>query len=222
MRVIALFASDSLRRMTIQLVLVDGRMRDETSTDHLSADHFAAFLDGRLTGADRERAVRHFTGCAECREELTELRDMLSVARRPSSRRWVVAAAAAVIFAVVLMPRIRGDTAGDGAGRVRTDEGLRLPSGTSAIAVVAPPDQAVVEGRLELSWRSAGVGATYSVTVQDSSGTEVWKRASLVDTSIVVPATTGLAPRSRYFWSVDARLADGSTASTGVRSFVVR
>lgn len=206
--------------MTIHLALVNGRMRDDISSDHLSADHLAAFLDRRLTGSDRERAVRHFAECGECREELTELRDVLPATRRAGAGRWIAAAA---ILAVLTIPSFVGDRAREGRSRVRTDQEVRLPDVTNAIPVVSPADQSTVpQMGIELSWRSAGVGATYAVTVQDSSGSEVWKRSSLADTSITVPETTRLNSGSRYFWSVDARLADGTTAKTGAHTFIIR
>ena len=205
--------------MTIHLALVDGRMRDETSTGHLSTEHLAAFLDGRLTGADRERAVRHFAGCAACRSELTELRDLLpgSTSR---SRRWVAAAAvAAALVALVMIPQI-GNTPDDSPARVRTES--RLAEG-SAREVVSPAERASASPvGVELTWRSIGVGAAYTVTVQDSSGSEVWKRTSAPDTSVRIPANTDLRPGRLYFWSVDARLADGTSAKTGARTFTVR
>ena len=208
--------------MTIHLALVNGRMRDEISSNHLSADHLAAFLDGRLTGSDRERAVRHFAECGECRAELTELQDVLPATRRAPAGRWIAAAAAAILAAVTI-PNLVSDRAREGKSRVRTDQEIRVPDGTNAIPVVSPTDQSTVpQTGIELSWRSAGVGATYAVTVQDSSGSEVWKRTSLAVTSITVPETTRLNPGSRYFWSVDARLADGTTAKTGPHTFVVR
>jgi hypothetical protein len=209
--------------MTIQLALVNGQMREELSTDHLSSDHLAAFLDGRLTGAERERAVRHFAGCNECRSELTELRDVLAVAK-PRSRAWFVAAvAAAGVLAIVTIPRMTGDVSAGGAERIRAEEGARLADGLGHIPVVSPADQATVApSGVELSWRSAGVGATYTVTVQDSSSAEVWKRASWSDTSITVPDSVRLKPGSLYFWSVDARLVDGNTAKTGPHTFIVR
>ena len=210
--------------MTIHLALVDGRMRELISSDHLSSEHLAAFLDGRLTGTERERAVRHFAGCAECREELTELRDMLAGAM-PRSRRWVVAAAAAAaIFAFITIPRIMGVVGGDPAERVRAEPSTRSSVSTNAaIPVLSPADQeSVPQTGVELSWRSAGYGATYTVTVQDSSGNEVWRRTSVPDTNAAIPDSVGFRPGSRYFWSVDARLMDGNTAKTGPHTFFVR
>ena len=210
--------------MTIILALTDRRMRDELSSTHVSNDHLAAFLDGRLTGSERERAVRHFTGCVECREELTALREMLA-GTRPDSRRWVTAAAvaAAAIVAIVTVPRMMGDVADVGTGRVRAEQGAQLPEGRGLIMVVSPADQATVPlGSVELTWRASGVAATYTVTVQDSSGSEVWKRVSLADTNVTVPDSVRLRPGSFYFWSVDARLADGNSVKTEPRTFIVR
>ena len=40
--------------MTTLLAVIEGRMRDETSSVHLTSDRVAAFLDSRLTGAERD------------------------------------------------------------------------------------------------------------------------------------------------------------------------
>ena len=209
--------------MTIHLALVDGRMREETSTDHLSSDHLAAFLDGRLTGSDRERAVRHFAGCGECREELTDLRTMLDTAHGARSRPWIAAvAASAAILLVIVLPRVVTDGTGVNSPRVRAEQGVRLPDGTPAIGVVSPTDRATVSpSGVEFVWHPAGAGAMYSVIVQDTAGNHVWSK-SLADTSLTLPDSTRLAPGSRYYWSVDARLADGNTAKSGPHSFMIR
>lgn len=207
--------------MTTHLALVDGRMRDTTS-GHLTSEHLAAFLDGRLTGAERERAVRHFASCAECREELTELRDVLDAPRATGSRRWVaVAAAAAAIVAFAMIPRMVRESSPDGAARVRGSEAIQRPDGPS-IEIVSPTDRSqVTPTGLELSWRALGSGATYTVTVQDTTGSDVWS-VSDTTTRVALPDTVRLQPGHRYFWSVDARLADGTTAKTRVYSFIIR
>jgi hypothetical protein len=208
--------------MIIHLALVNGRMRGEISSDHVSSEHLAAFLDGRLTGAERDRAVRHFASCGECRAELTALRDVIdSPGATPVRRRIVAVAAAAAILAIIAIPRIASDPANGGHTNVRAAEGAGVAE--AVIAVVSPADQATVApSGVKLSWRAAGPAATYSITVQDSAGGEVWKRSSLPDTSITIPDSIRLRPGSLYFWSVDARLADGSTAKTGARAFIVR
>lgn len=209
--------------MTIHLALVNGRMRGEISSDHVSSEHLAAFLDGRLTGSERERAVRHFAGCGECRQELTELREVLAAPRGAISRRWiVVGGAVAAIMAFVLVPRVvRDDSSGESA-RIRAEDGRRLPDGTPGIGVVTPDDKARVSPTgLTLAWRPAAGVAMYVVTILDSTGAQVWSHSS-ADTSVMIPISARLRPGSRYFWSVDARLADGTTAKTGARTFTVR
>ena len=218
--------SDSRGRMTTHLALVDGRMRDEISTTHLSTDHLAAFLDGRLTGSERERAVLHFASCAECRGELTDLRSMLDTAGRGGSRPWIAAvaavAASAAILLVIVLPRVGTDGTGVNPPRVRAEQGVRLPDGSQAIGVVSPTDRATVTpSGVQFVWHPAGAGAMYSVIVQDTAGNQVWSK-SLADTSLTLPDSARLAPGSKYFWSVDARLADGNTAKSGAYSFTIR
>jgi hypothetical protein len=45
----------------------------------LGTDLFAAYLEGSLTDAERESAEKHLAGCRECREELTDASDRLSM-----------------------------------------------------------------------------------------------------------------------------------------------
>jgi hypothetical protein len=208
--------------MIIHLALVNGRMRGEISSDHISSEHLAAFLDGRLTGAERDRAVRHFASCGECREELTALRDVIDAHGVTPVRRWIVAVAtAAAILAIIAIPRMASDPADGGRTSVRASEGAGVAD--DVIAVVSPADLATVApSGVTLSWHAAGAAATYSVTVQDSSGSEVWRLSSLPDTSITIPDGIRFSPGRLYFWSVDARLADGTTAKTGARAFIVR
>ena len=210
--------------MTILLAVVEGRMRDEPIPVHLTSDRVAAFLDGGLDAADRADAVRHFAECAECRRELAELRGVLDSAGRPRSRGWVAAAAGvAAILVFTMLPRLTGhDVDTPEAGLTRTVQDQRTTGGNTVIGFRSPGDSAIVAGSgLELVWGTAGPGATYLVTVLDSSGSIAWSR-TLTDTSVAVPDSARLTTGSRYFWSVDARLADGRTAKTGVRHFTVR
>ena len=198
-------------------------MRDETSSAHLTSDRVAAFLDDRLIGAERDSAVRHFAECAECRRELTELRGVLDSVKRPRSRRWVaVAAGVAAILAFTMLPRLASnDVDTSDPGLTRAADGQHTIGGSSVIGFHSPSDSAIVpRSGLELVWETAGAGATYLVTVQDSSGSITWS-GTVTDTSAAVPAAR-LSPGSRYFWSVDARLADGRTAKTGVHYFTVK
>lgn len=198
-------------------------MRDDNTPVHLTSEQVAAFLESRLTGADRGRTISHLASCDECRQELTELRAVLDTAhQRPSRGRFAATAAVAAILAFVILPRLFSDRAYDGNTGVTRADDSRFPDGTQVIGVVGPPDRASVSrANVKLTWHQAGAGASYLVSVLDTSGTTVWT-VSVSDTSVLVAESASFMIGSRYFWSVDARLANGRTAKTRVFSFLVR
>src|SRR4029079_7763564 len=89
------------------------------------------------------------------------------------------------------------------------------------IRIVQPSDSTAVTSAVSFTWRPAGTDASYVITVQDGGGVVVWLKTTS-DTSTALPGTVRLASNTPYFWSVDARLADGSTASSGVHPFTTR
>ncbi len=57
------------------------------STDCSTLEEVAAFAEGRLRGAERERLIAHLAGCADCREvlaETVETAEELEAAERPA------------------------------------------------------------------------------------------------------------------------------------------
>jgi putative zinc finger protein len=206
--------------MTPLLVGPDNTMSDTPSSTHVTSDRLAAFLDGRLARADRDRAVRHFAECEECRRELAELRTILATVPVSRRRNWIaVTAGLAAVLAFAMVVRQRVSTPGD-FGPPPPDA-VRAGEVLPEIDVVAPvASEPVARSEMRLVWHSVGAGAQYSVVVQDTAGTEIWK-ATTADTS-VVPDIARLEPGHRYFWNVDARLADGRTAGTRANRFRVR
>lgn len=207
--------------------MTDVRPPDHDATAHLGARQVASFLDGALRGAERDAVTAHLADCAPCRSEVVELRRALDAVGGPR-RTWpfgtVAIAALAAGAAFVIAPAL---------ARRPPEEGPR-PSATRAagtapttdaeprVAAVAPHDEALVAGAAPtLVWRPAGAGAMYRVTVQDSAGSVAWSD-TVEDTVATVAARPPLLRGQRYFWSVDARLADGQAITTGVRSFTVR
>ena len=214
---IDIFKSDSPRRMATHVAMTDGRIRDERSGDHLTSERAAAVLDGRLTGDEREQAIRHLASCAECREEITELRSILDSAGASRSRWFAVAAVTAAMLVFVLFPRGGVDEVMPGTDLTRAE----LDSPT-VLGTVSPADgDTLSQSRVQLIWRAAGAGATYLLTVQDTSGTVAWS-STTTDTSSAPPDRVRFTSGTRYFWSVDTRLADGRTAKTRVQSFTLR
>ena len=188
---------------------------------HLSDEQLAAFLDGRLTPQQRMLAVAHLSECPSCRHDMTAARRLLRD-RRAVPRRWFGPAltliAAVVAFAAVgrVAPR------GFDPGPARSPAGVSEPDAAAAVRVVSPNDRAVVsDSGLTLRWESAGAAATYHVMLQDATGGLLWD-ATTADTVVTPPYDVGLVPGQHYFWSVDAKLADGRSAKAAIRRFTVR
>lgn len=122
------------------LVMTDHVMRNKTTPVHVASDRVAAFLDGRLTGADRDETVTHFAECAECRSELAELRAMLVTSRAARRRTWIGGAAAlAAALAFTIVPRLARDGATRGEGP--TTDIVRATGADAQISIVSPPDK---------------------------------------------------------------------------------
>lgn len=199
--------------------------RTHLGSEHLTTGQVAAILDERLHESDRTPALAHLAACADCRREVADLHRALRdhTRDRRSIRPWLVAvsgvAAALILIALPagfdrVRPRYDSPAATRVGGAAPTD---RPPW----LVIVAPTEGATVDATTTLAWRSGGPDASYLVTVQDTSGAVTWS-STLTDTTVALPASAGLVRGRRYFWSVDARLSDGASATTGVRAFVVR
>jgi len=84
--------------------------------------------------------------------------------------------------------------------------------GRSGLAIVAPADDATVEGRVVFTWRSKNADA-YRIAVLTEKGDPVWT-SDTGDTTAALPDSVSLEPGHAYFWRVDA-IGTGIAASTG-------
>lgn len=195
----------------------------ESAGAHLGASALAAFVDGTLVGEARQAVMRHLAACRECREELVLVHALVRGApTRQSRRKWggvaTLMVAAAVAFTMI--PRA-GDRADAVALTLRADSAAVVDD-LPAVQLAAPMiDAHVAPEALPLGWRPVATGATYLVTLQDTTGTLIWS-AVTGDTSIVVPSGGPLESGASYYWSVDAQLADGRTTRSGLRRVMVR
>lgn len=190
-----------------------------TSERHLSAGDVAAYLDGAIGDADRERIERHAAECDVCRREIAEVTVALRQERKtPSWRIWVPAAAAAVVAVLLVQPFGPG-TGPDGTSRLRGPAGIPDREGAVAIRIIAPSAESVVaSGQVAFIWQAAGAGTSYQLTLTDDEGSVLWTLAT-TDTVAQLPDTIELDLASRYHWYVDAMLDDGQSRSSGVHSF---
>jgi len=164
----------------------------------------AAYIDRRLSAADRERAEAHLAGCAECRQELRDVRSILRHAARP--RRLLVGAsllAAAASLLLLVRPAVVDPLRGGGTPSALTAYG---PTGDAALA------------SLRFVWGAAPGAAAYRLTVSGADGVPVWS-GSVPDTVMALPDSVSLRMDQPYFWIADALLGDGSTRSTGLHEF---
>jgi hypothetical protein len=182
---------------------------DSTRTQpHLDPADVTGYVGHGLSIEDRRRVERHLADCELCTEEVVAV---ARLGRRRGTPRWLPYAAAAAVIAgvVLLVPRAGQDVGGD---RLR-DGGVPADS----IAVVAPADGRYVGASRALVWRGVP-GATYQVTITTSDGDSLWA-AHTSDTAVTLPPTVTADSGLMRHWYVDALLPDGSTRSTGMRSF---
>ena len=203
---------------------------DGTISPHLSDVEAAAYVDGRLSPAERERADEHLEGCAACRHEVIEVANVVAPSRpapsrpavaRPRRRLLVPGLGLAAAALAVLLVRPWAGVA-RGRDQLRDAGPVAETEGVPRIAVVRPAQgDTIGEGDRALAWRSAGADATYRLTVGDAAGRVLW-RATTGDTTLAVPDSVFLRPGSTYFWHVDALLPTGLSATTRVQRFTVR
>ena len=195
-------------------------MSNESAMSHLSSAEIAAYVDGKLAAEEKGRIQSHLADCSECRAEMTELTDLLHAHGR--RKRWAlagsgVAAAVAVILLFIASPLSR--EAPEQVRAIRSPEGAALREAVPTISVAAPaPDATVEQTALVFTWRPVGEGSVYRLAVTDEGGDPVW-HGETYDTTALFPSDVVLEKDRIYLWYVDALLADGQTATTGVLRF---
>jgi anti-sigma factor ChrR (cupin superfamily) len=174
---------------------------------HLSSEALAGYLDGDLAGEEQSQVELHLASCPECRDELAQIRRLQLRRRRKRALLLVPAAAAAAVLLSTTLLR-------QGAAPSDTRAG---PSTDSLLEIVSPAPSAEIDRTpITFIWRSAGPGATYTLTLQEPDGRVVWTSTG-VDTYAVAQDSLELSRGLTWFWSVDALLPDGRSRSTGVK-----
>jgi len=131
------------------------------------------------------------------------------------------AIAAAAVVAFMAVPRLTTRPAMPPENSATRRAEPPAIEAAARIRVVEPSDGELLSSAAAFTWRSAGAGASYLLTVQDGAGAVMWATTA-TDTSAALPASVKLAAGVRYFWSVDARLGDGSSSRSGAHSFTAR
>lgn len=204
------------------------------------------FLDGSIAQEQRAAAESHLVRCRLCRERLIALSDagrenaLLEeaptslrrraeelVIRTPASpslfgslRPYVpLALAAAIVLAVGLSLVVyRRQTE-----RQPTSELRQSDLATVAFSLSSPGDGAVMEpGQLEFRWGSAGPGARYEFTITDEKGDIVFYEKPVNTLLTLDSKALKLSSQKKYYWTVSARLPDGTKRESRVAGFTVK
>ena len=193
---------------------------EDTATEHLDPREISAYLDERLTPADKERVQAHLVDCTSCRAEMVELVDLMEAhERKEPRRRWPLAVAglAAAVLATLLIgvPALREKA--EDRDVLRSPEAAAEREAVRSVEVIAPgPDRPISRGDLVFEWEPVGDEAAYRLTLTDFGGNTVWTEETQ-ETHVIPPADLDLQAGETYLWFVDAVLADGNTATTGVK-----
>jgi len=185
------------------------------STPCIGEIEMAAFVEGVLEGADRQRIAGHLVECADCRAQYAELCVVLgdaSVAPAYDShspisvsvpaRRHRVAgsfafaglAAAALLFAVARQQ----EPAGTETQLLRDEHGALV-----SVPVIVGPISVAYDTTAFL-WSGVPGAELYRVTVFDAEGVVVWE-AETADTVALHPSPSPFVPGEPYLWRVQAR-----------------
>lgn len=191
------------------------------SEHHCSTEELAALIDNGLSRADRRAVEAHLAGCTACRAEWVAARALASSSEVVSARSRFPAPAwwlgVAAVLTLLVIPVARRDGPADSTAP-STLRSAGIDGGS--LRAITPREQALASPAGRLVWSDVG-DATYRVVITDSSGASVWT-ATTRDTTAALPSGVKLARGLRYYWSVDALKADGSSYTTGAVPFSVR
>jgi hypothetical protein len=171
-----------------------------------TADELVALADGALRGPRREAVLALVASCARCADAARFARasagpigdavaaaglDAPTAGAAAAARRaprWLPGSVAAILVAGMLLAYLPRDG----------EEPLR-----GAASAIEPADGAALSAApARFAW--SGAGAACGVTVRDASGARVWRSATTLDGSAVVPADVraGLRPGT-YLWRLE-------------------
>jgi hypothetical protein len=181
-------------------------------TEHISDAELAAYLDGNVASADRERIESHLADCDECRRHLIEARKVLGGIGRTRGLRIAATLAAAAVVLVFVRFEV-WPTRESAAPLVR--------GGTISRGITAHGPSGDVSGKgLAFVWSPVSEAASYRITVSRADATPLWSQ-STTDTIVTLPPSVVLQHGQTHLWVTDALLLDGTTRSTGLREFRV-
>lgn len=171
-------------------------------------DALLAVVERRGTETERLQTINHAATCADCGEEL----ELLRATRVVRDRTRIPYAGFALAASLVLAAGIGYYTVS--RQRSAENDGDLTRGNTGDVQLVSPG--ATVSRIDSLVWRSVTSAASYGVELRQDDGTLV-TRARTTDTTFVLPDSVRGAPGSAVYWTVSARLTDGTELRSTAR-----
>lgn len=195
---------------------------------------------------DRAASESHLVRCRLCREQVIALADAsreealsepapdslrnraISLAPAKSGspsfisswRPYIpLALAAAIVLAVGLSVVVyRNKTQPPPAFELRQSDRAAI-----ALSLSSPTDGAVMEpGQLEFRWGDCGPGARYEFTITDEKGDIVFQDKPANNLLALDSRALKLSAQRKYYWTVSARLPDGTKRESAVAGFTLK
>jgi hypothetical protein len=195
-----------------------------TPANHPTDETLAAYIEAVLSSADRDQVNAHLGECEYCRSRLVLASHAIQTApAAPRTRKRHVPLAAGLLAAaglagVLLLSRsaVQPEPA---APPVRAVEETSLPP----LPTLEPlPGASVDPRRLRFAWGSVSPDVLYQITLSAGDGRVLWSNRT--GDTVVEPPTAvlhALQPGQRYFWRVDALLANLQSVTSGDQRFQV-
>lgn len=207
------------------------------------------FLEGAMPAAERSEAELHLVQCPLCRTRLIELHDEVQeagviesapsllkhrVAQLPARksisprlldrfRPYVPLALAATILIAVGLSIYVFRISQSVPGTPPVSDFRQSQGATVDLQLTNPPNGAEVgAGKVEFRWADAGPGARYELTLTDEKGDILYQEKPAANILVLDTSTLKLAPGKIYYWSVSAKLPDGTTRESEVARFNLR
>jgi hypothetical protein len=188
---------------------------DAMNFEHLSEDQLVAFLGGEVEAEDRRALEQHLATCAECRDELvavTELLRPLARDRFVSWRIFLPTAAAAAAILLALAGPIRQRLVEEPRHRDTPAQVAHSPTPVAPLGEVDRVDHLV--------WRAVTGADRYRLTLFDRDAKVIWQ-ATTADTITQLPDSVRLARGATYLWRLEARVGWDLWESSDLVRFTV-
>lgn len=173
---------------------------------HLEAGLVAGYVDGHLGTTDAATVEAHLAECADCRQEVIDVRRLVG---RPGRRvPWSVVLPIAAVACLLLLiwPKQNGFPLHRGGNAPAQNAPIALRPVGSVVAVDT------------LSWSQVAGIDRYRVTLFDSLGTVLWQEQTR-DSVVALPVAIHLQPLTTYYWKVEARVGWDHWTSSQLAQF---